>query len=473
MIYRITGLSAMLRVIDVPSISEKGCAITIRADNAFRFLWAEKLYQGYSMSEQKEHPAAPAKLRRARFGECLEEPYRIFFPLGLFWGLVGVLYWLPKAFTPFLVSVPTYVHVFVQIYGFLWCFVVGFLGTAVPRFTGTPLLKNWETLIQAVLSLLCMVALVLKPSWAHVIFFLASFLFTVGISARFFRRKNIVPASMACIPFGLLSAVVGGFCMSMVYWGPTLGATKFYLLGKGLLMQSMMLLLLMGVGGFMMRSILHVSAPPGPGNSVESTKPKPRDWVVFSCLGAAVLGSYIFEALVASNYENSSRDLLKSYLIIKAAGTLRVTIVAWFCLSHIQIHRWPRSGKLSAVWLWLGLWLMVIGLFGESAFSESYRLAFRHLTLIGGFAFSIFCISTRVILSHARRPALLSRASIPFTVAMVLMIIALATRFSVAFVPQNAMRHYAYAALMWGAGALVWAFWVLPLSWAVVDEDSA
>lgn len=116
---------------------------------------------------------------------------------------------------------------------------------------------------------------------------------------------------------------------------------------------------------------------------------------------------------------------------------------------------------------------MVIGLFGESAFSESYRLAFRHLTLIGGFAFSIFCISARVILSHARRPALLNRASKPFTIAIVLMMIGLVTRFSVAFVPHNEMRHYAYAAVMWAAGALVWAFWVLPLSWAVVDEDSA
>src|SRR6476646_10948863 len=64
------------------------------------------------------------------------DPYRLFFPLGILFGLAGVAIWPLYSFG----LTATYSgrsHAFVQIYGFLYAFVAGFLLTAVPRFTGT------------------------------------------------------------------------------------------------------------------------------------------------------------------------------------------------------------------------------------------------------------------------------------------------------------------------------------------------
>src|SRR5262249_57767801 len=66
----------------------------------------------------------------------LREPYRVFFPLGMLFGLCGVAIWPLYSFG----VTATYSgrsHAFVQIFGFLYAFIAGFLLTAVPRFTGT------------------------------------------------------------------------------------------------------------------------------------------------------------------------------------------------------------------------------------------------------------------------------------------------------------------------------------------------
>ena len=64
------------------------------------------------------------------------DPYRIFFPLGVLLGTAGVsiwlLYWLGLT-----AGYSGRAHAFVQIEGFLYAFIAGFLLTAIPRFTGT------------------------------------------------------------------------------------------------------------------------------------------------------------------------------------------------------------------------------------------------------------------------------------------------------------------------------------------------
>ena len=222
-------------------------------------------------------------------------------------------------------------------------------------------------------------------------------------------------------------------------------------------MQGMMLLFLMGVGGFLIKSILHVNAPQGPGVEVRTQRALRGQWILFSCVSIAVLLSYVIEA----------------FWLAKAGAALRAAVVTAVCIWQIGIGRWPRSGKLTAVTLWCGLWLMIIGLWGEAALSETYRLAFRHLTLMGGFAYSIFAVATRVILSHAGQHKLLEHRYWPFTTASVLMCIGLVTRFMVEFYPMHALHHLGYAAGAWGCGVLVWSATILPFALRAFPEMKA
>src|SRR5215467_6399203 len=64
------------------------------------------------------------------------DPYRIFFPLGIILGLMGVSIW-PLYYFGITQGYSGRAHAFVQTDGFLYAFIVGFLLTAIPRFTGT------------------------------------------------------------------------------------------------------------------------------------------------------------------------------------------------------------------------------------------------------------------------------------------------------------------------------------------------
>ena len=66
----------------------------------------------------------------------LAGPYRLFFPLGVLNGLLGVGHWALWSVGWIETSEP-YFHASIQVQGFLACFVVGFLMTALPRFLGS------------------------------------------------------------------------------------------------------------------------------------------------------------------------------------------------------------------------------------------------------------------------------------------------------------------------------------------------
>src|SRR5215510_14711024 len=64
------------------------------------------------------------------------DPYRLFFPLGIILGLLGVSIW-PLYYYGVTPGYSGRAHAFVQTDGFLYAFIIGFLLTAIPRFTGT------------------------------------------------------------------------------------------------------------------------------------------------------------------------------------------------------------------------------------------------------------------------------------------------------------------------------------------------
>src|SRR5438128_6433802 len=64
------------------------------------------------------------------------DPYRIFFPLGIVLGAMGVSIW-PLYYFGITEGYSGRAHAFVQTDGFLYAFIIGFLLTAIPRFTGT------------------------------------------------------------------------------------------------------------------------------------------------------------------------------------------------------------------------------------------------------------------------------------------------------------------------------------------------
>ncbi len=69
----------------------------------------------------------------------LEEPYRVFFPLGMLAAIWGVMMW-PLMYAGLLRFYPGEAHTRMMIEGFMGAFVLGFSGTAFPRLTGN---RSW------------------------------------------------------------------------------------------------------------------------------------------------------------------------------------------------------------------------------------------------------------------------------------------------------------------------------------------
>src|SRR5215471_6534968 len=85
------------------------------------------------------------------------DPYRIFFPLGIFLGIIGVSIW-PLYYFGVTQGYSGRSHAFVQTDGFLFAFIAGFLLTAIPRFTGTQPPSRRVQYVLAALVVVCAIS---------------------------------------------------------------------------------------------------------------------------------------------------------------------------------------------------------------------------------------------------------------------------------------------------------------------------
>ncbi len=386
--------------------------------------------------------------RRAGPKDYLEEPYRVFFPLGALWAFVGVNFWVGKAFLPAMEEMSTKVHVWVQVYGFAWSFVVGFLATAIPRITRTSLIGKVELALLLIFSESA-VALVCVERYlaAHGVFLAALATLLVCLARRFAKGKRMLPASFVFVPFGFLSALAGTVSLVLVYSGFRWRAAELITLANNLLFQGLLLFLLLGVGGFIIRSILGwgTQLPIKPGQHPDFAKARKPE------LAACILGAVILFGSFA----------IESFVHDVAGSALKAMVVSAFCIGMLKVHRRPRSGKLTAHWLRAAMILMTAGFWGEALLSPQYRLAFLHLAFIGGYGLAIVAVATRVVFSHAGCGHLLDAPHRAFSTAATLMTVGLVARFTIDFFPMDATRHLAYAGLIWTGGLVVWVVCVL------------
>lgn len=267
------------------------------------------------------------------------------------------------------------------------------------------------------------------------------------LGRRFFKRQTNPPVTFIFIPFAFLSAILGGLIFLMLSLGVSWMPFSFYDIGAALLFQGFIMFLLLGVGGFLIRSILGWGTPLPQEDSEGIVLPRftKKQFFIHLFVAVILLSSFFVESI--------------SY---KPAYIIRACAVTFELFWQIKIHRRPRSGKLTAYSLQLALWLLVLGLWGMVFFPPTYRLAFLHLCFVGGFALSVFSVATRVIFSHCGYASLLRRVYLPLNIAVILMLMGLVARFSAEFFPDAYFTHLTYAGLLWAAGVSVWMFSVFP-----------
>ncbi len=370
------------------------------------------------------------------------EPFRLFFPTGMVFGILGVLLW-PLFHAGWLPFYPNFAHTRLMT-GFAAFFIFGFLMTAGPRLLGVPAFSR--TIVLSVFYLSC------ATCAAHLLNLIALgdliFCLTVAIvlanAAQAYRtRCDCPPPGFPLAGLGLLSACIGSLLLALVSFGWI--TPHFFVLGKILLYQGFTLLPIIGIGAFFFPKIL--------GGRNEHDFPEMRianqEWkrrFRRSCL--AGIGFFVSVALEISGY-------------FAIAYLLRLGALGGYCLTEIPFREFRRDRSLHGIQLLVILSTIAIGLLGAAIF-PAYKVAWLHAYFLVGLTGVIFLVSIRVVFGHSGHPDLILKSVRLSKWITGTLLIAAATRIFADFYLSVQTSHYLYAAGLWLTCGFVWMVFVAP-----------
>jgi uncharacterized protein involved in response to NO len=386
--------------------------------------------------------AAAAVDPRKSSAICFAEPFRIFFPLGLFLGAIGVALW-PLFVWHAIGFYPAQAHVRLMIEGLMGSFIIGFLGTAGPRLLDASPLIAAEACLLLVLQIASALLHLAQRQTAGDIVFLTLLLVFVGMMAkRAGARNDLPPPQFVLVLFGLLNAIAGIFVITAAK-SLTNGSFTNQL-GTLMLNEGFVLFPILGVGAFFFPKLLGGAKPEPTDLRIATTL-----WIKRAMI-AALIGAVIWISFV-----------LEAHAWIRTAALVRgLTTLIYFVRQGHLLEK-PSGPPFLAQCFRLGALLLVAGLLFPAVL-PGYRLANLHLTFIGGFSVILFTVSTRVIIGHAGQSHLFRKRLRFLVTALTLLVIAMVARVGADFIPTARNSHLVYAALIWLLAATAWAVALTP-----------
>ncbi len=375
--------------------------------------------------------------------EVRNEPYRLFFPLGILLALGGVGHWLFYALG-WMKGYSGFLHANIQTQLYLTCFVSGFLMTAVPRFSGTWSARTWEIAGSLALLLGLTAALffgrwiVSESLYALWLTFLARFIF-----ARF-RKRSVEhpPVEFVWIPPAVFLGIAGAAIIILVLAG-RLGP-EWMPVGRAMQQQGFMLALVLGVGCFLGPRLMgvHKLAPADPARFKAGLRKK----ISIHAFSAAVLTGGFF-------LEGFQGDVRWYWL--------RASVVTWMFLWTRSLNaKVVRGPGLFVRLLSASYWMIALG-YWLIPFFPKFHVMLLHLVFLGGFSLMIFCVSTMVVLNHAGRGELLERPSWIFPLIGAGIAVSLGLRLAATFFGGRYFVLLGVSSGAWLAAAFGW----LAFSW--------
>jgi uncharacterized protein involved in response to NO len=358
--------------------------------------------------------------------------------------MMGAAVW-PLHFAGLLEFYPGQTHTRLMTYGFFGGFIVGFLGTALPRMVSAAPLRPIEAAVLLLnYALMLGMAVAGKLIAADASFVLLLLIFGSLLAWRLKQRRDVPPPSFVLVALGLLCAGVGA-CLAI--W-TSYNEDAFYsgALQHLLAYQGFMLLPILGVGAFLLPRFFGAKT----GQDFPESRVPPPGWttkaLIAAGVGVLIIGSFVVEVAGWS----------------RAGPALRLLVTAWYLVREVPFYRAEAQGGAPTQVLKLALALLLTG-FGATTLLPAYRVSLLHLTLVGGFTLTTLTVATRVIYGHSGKAELLARPGRWFWMMAGLMLLGMTTRISGDFLPKALASHYSYGALLWILGLLLWAFYVLPL----------
>lgn len=380
------------------------------------------------------------------FKSAAEEPYRIFFPLGILWGIVGISHWFFYA----LKWIPTYsmqLHSAIQISGYMGCFIAGFLLTAMPRFASAPSASLQEFLTFLVLVNAAPV-LYLLHEWAYARFCFATWLLMLIFFAarRFLKEKSVEiesPVEFVWIPAALLNGLLGVLLMTGADAHLLSGAAGK--IGKLLSEQGFLLSIVLGVGSFLGPRLMGTFRPSFQTiRDIKIRKSQRRNALYYHAAAAFCL-------LLTFFLEGTGR--------LGTAFFARALIIGFIYFRSRTLVLKPLAKDQFVKLLYISFWMVFIG-HVSLVFFPAYRATLLHVTFLGGYSLMTFAIATMVIFSHGGQMADLKQAIWQLPALGALLALALCLRIAAIFFPESFFTFLGAASACWLFAAALWLIFI-------------
>lgn len=379
---------------------------------------------------------------RISIADLGREPFRIFFPLGVLAGIVGVSLW-PLHFLGALELYPGQNHARIMTYGLFGAFIFGFLGTALPRVLSAPPLRLPQVLALVALHVAMVGAFACaRPLAGDALFLVMLVIFGGALLLRISKRQDSPPPGFVLV--GLAFACVGAGSVLSVLQHLREMDPVWVSLQRLLTYQGFVLLPILGIGPFLLPRFFSMPS----AHDLPESKTLTRTWK--SKAGLALLAG----ALVIASF------FLEAWGHHRLAHGLRFGIVAGYLAGELPFRRMAITNAAGRCLL-TALAGVCLGFLAVTVLPE-FRVGLLHLTLVGGFAVLTFVVATRVVFGHSGNLDRMKQRNRWLYVSVGLMLLGMATRISGDFLPRILATHYSYGAVCWIAGVLVWAIVVLP-----------
>ena len=366
----------------------------------------------------------------------LEEPYRMFFPLGMVAAMWGVMMW-PMFFGGWLHFYPGEAHARMMTEGFLGAFVVGFCGTAFPRLTGNRSWYGGEFCALWLLWLMTVASHAAGRVGAGDAAFagMLSVLFG-GLAGRWiFGHRDTPPPGFVLAFAGILGAFAAAGYLAASK-NPTLVQIQW---AKMWLFQGFPLLPLMGIGPYLLPRFFGMSS----SHSFDDSPTPPTGWwlrvLMAATAGMMIAGSFALEI--------SGRAVAGQ--LLRAA-----VILAWFALESPVFHHVKRSSTPGNA-VRGALHSMAAGCVCAALWPAS-RVGSLHLFFAAGLGLVTMAVGARVVLGHAGRHDLLGGKIVWLRWVSGLLMLAAGTRMSADFLPNIRNSHLIYAGWTWALAGAIW-----------------
>ena len=374
-----------------------------------------------------------------------DEPYRVFFPLGIIAGILGVSLW-PLWFAGRIDIYPGPAHSRLMVEGFFTAFIFGFLGTAGPRMLGV---KSFSIGFWSLIGILWLGAqtasLIGASNLAEGGFATAILCFLIALGQRFPHRSGLPPPGFILVLTSLLGAFFAALTQMPVIQNTSLQISPFvWILGRNFLTETYILLPILGAAPFFFGRFGNLTPKHIPSD--EPTPPHRWKEQATYCLATGIM-------LLAAMF-------LKTVGMLRSGAILQGIVITVFVATQIP-WQYPKPVSTLARIAQIALLCLVIAPLAEAIWPQS-SLAWRHLLLISGFQWIVVCVATWVAFAHAgRRLQCLNRWPV-LQCCLIGWILAVVSRMIAEWVPSIHDTHLIYAALLWIASCSLWLGLLIP-----------